>query len=64
MTNDAPAVDAATDEATQTLAADIVTYPDAPDECTLSPREVTEDQTTTAWITARGDAFVSADEMR
>jgi len=64
MTNDLPAADPATDEPTQTLAADVVSYAGAPDECTLSPRDATDDRTTTAWLTARGDAFVALDEMR
>jgi hypothetical protein len=39
------------------LRAEVVTYDDAPDECTIFPEDVSEEQRTTAWITARGGSF-------
>jgi hypothetical protein len=39
------------------LRAEVVTYDDAPDECTIYPENVSEEQRTTAWITARGGSF-------
>jgi len=39
------------------LSAEVVSYDDAPDECTIFPEDVSEEQRTTAWITARGEAF-------
>lgn len=39
------------------LRAEVVSYDDAPSECTMFPDDVSEDQRTTTWITARGDAF-------
>jgi len=41
------------------LTAEIVSYDDGPDECTIYPEDVSDEQRTTAWITARGDAFCS-----
>jgi hypothetical protein len=41
------------------LSAEVVSYDDAPDECTIYPVDVSEAQRTTAWITARGDSFCS-----
>lgn len=64
MTKDPQTSDAVADEPEETLAADVVTYAGAPDECTLSPRAASEERETTAWITARGDAFVAVAEMR
>jgi hypothetical protein len=49
---------------TRALVADVVSYADAPDECTLSPDAVPAAKRTTAWLSARGDAFVSLAEMR
>jgi hypothetical protein len=51
-------------DGTARLVADVVTYRDAPDECTLSPANAAEGAQTTAWLTARGDAFVTLDSMR
>jgi len=42
----------------------VVDYDDAPDECTIYPRTVSEDQRTTAWITAREGSFCSLPAMR
>lgn len=41
------------------LRAEVVSYDDAPDECTVFPEDVAEEQRTTAWITARGESFCS-----
>lgn len=41
------------------LRAEVVSYDDEPDECTIYPEDVSDEQRTTAWITARGDAFCS-----
>jgi hypothetical protein len=41
-----------------------VEYVDRPDECTLYPRATSRDELMTTWMTARGDAFVDAQEMR
>ena len=41
------------------LRAEVVSYDDAPDECTIFPDEVNEEQRTTVWITARGESFCS-----
>ena len=42
----------------------VVDYDDAPDECTIYPRTVSERQRTTAWITAREGSFHPLIEMR
>lgn len=39
------------------LRAEVVSYDDAPSECTLYPDDVPEAERTTTWITAQGDAF-------
>lgn len=43
------------------LSAEVVSYDDAPDECTIYPEDVSDAQRTTAWITARGGSFCSVD---
>ncbi|WP_121742136.1 DUF7511 domain-containing protein [Natronorubrum halophilum] len=37
---------------------------DAPDECAIFPREATEEELMTNWITAHDDSFVSLTSMR
>ncbi|SEH12694.1 hypothetical protein SAMN04487967_0920 [Natronorubrum sediminis] len=37
---------------------------DAPDECAIFPRGVSDDILTTTWITAQADSFVSLESMR
>lgn len=44
--------------------ATVVTYEDGPCRCTIHPREVTDQDETTAWITAESGAFFSVDEVR
>ena len=41
-----------------------VEHDDAPDECAIFPREATEEQLMTTWITAHDDAFVALESMR
>ncbi|ELY44313.1 DUF7511 domain-containing protein [Natronorubrum sulfidifaciens] len=36
----------------------------APDECAIFPREATEDELMTHWITAHDESFVSLESMR
>lgn len=42
------------------FAATIVTHEDAPDECTIYPRDVDEASRTTTWITAKEGSFCSS----
>lgn len=42
------------------LESTIATYDDQPDECTLHPPEPTDSERTTAWVTAKQGAYVSA----
>jgi hypothetical protein len=42
----------------------VVSYDDAPDECTIYPKHVRDDREMTAWITARGDSFCSVQSRR
>lgn len=37
---------------------------DAPDECAVFPREATEEELMTAWITAQEGSFVDLESMR
>ena len=46
------------------FAAAIVTYEDAPDECTIYPEDVSTGQRQTTWITAKEGSFCSARERR
>jgi len=39
-------------------------YADAPDECTIAPRDVPEDRLRTTWLTAEEGSFCSAEAMR
>ncbi len=36
----------------------------APDECAIFPREATEEELLTTWVTAQGDSFVDLESMR
>jgi hypothetical protein len=40
----------------------VVRYSDAPNECTIYPRDVTQDENTTWWISAREGSFCSLDD--
>ncbi|MFB6160519.1 MAG: transcriptional regulator [Haloferacaceae archaeon] len=51
-------------DAPHPLAAEIVLARDEPPACTVFPRGATASERLTAWITATGDAFVSAEDMR
>jgi len=42
------------------FAATVVSYDDAPDECTIYPRNLDEADRRTAWITAKEDSFCSS----
>lgn len=46
------------------LIATVVTYDDAPDECTIHPKTVPDGQRTTAWISAKEGSFFSLVEYR
>ncbi|SEW03668.1 DUF7511 domain-containing protein [Natrinema salifodinae] len=48
------------------IALDHVTIenPDAPDECAMFPRDASEDEMQTAWISAYDDSFVNLETMR
>lgn len=52
------------DHRLESLEATVVTYDDAPDECTIYPRVAPETYRTTAWITATEGAFCEILEMR
>lgn len=41
----------------------VVEYETRTDRCTVYPRERTEEETLTTWLTADVDAFVSLEEM-
>lgn len=42
----------------------VVTYDDAPDECTIHPANVSVGETTTAWISAEEGSFISIEDSR
>ena len=46
------------------LTAHVESYDGAPDECTIYPTGIGDDDRTTRWITARGDSYVGVSEMR
>jgi hypothetical protein len=46
------------------LLSTVVHYEDAPDECTLYPRDATEAELVTTWLTAREGSFVALEDMR
>ncbi|ARS89527.1 DUF7511 domain-containing protein [Natrarchaeobaculum aegyptiacum] len=48
------------------LELDVVTVEndDAPDECAIFPRNASEEQLMTTWISAHEDSFVGLDSMR
>ncbi|ADE04094.1 MULTISPECIES: DUF7511 domain-containing protein [Haloferax] len=52
--------DAADDE----LVAIVAPYDDAPDECTIFPAGLTEDELLTTWLSAQEGAYVALAEMR
>ncbi|KTG30423.1 DUF7511 domain-containing protein [Haloferax profundi] len=41
----------------------VAPYDDAPDECTIFPAGLSEDELTTTWISAQEGSYVSLDEM-
>ena len=55
---------APTDESSAELDHVTVENDDAPDECAIFPREASEAELMTTWITACEDSFVSLDSMR
>lgn len=42
----------------------VVSHDDGPDECTVYPVDVTEDELLTRWITAEEGSYVSVHRMR
>lgn len=46
------------------LVATVVTYDDAPDECTLYPLDATEQELLTCWLSAETDSFVALEDAR
>jgi len=53
-----------TDESPTELDHVTVENEDAPDECAIFPREATEDELMTNWISAHDDSFVALESMR
>lgn len=43
----------------ESFEATVVSYEDAPDECTIYPTDVSGDRRTTTWITAKEGSFFS-----
>ncbi|KAB1189218.1 MULTISPECIES: hypothetical protein [Haloferax] len=41
----------------------VAPYDDAPDECTIFPAGLSEDELLTTWISAQEGSYVSLDEM-
>ncbi|KAB1194811.1 hypothetical protein GJR96_06970 [Haloferax sp. MBLA0076] len=41
----------------------VAPYDDAPDECTIFPAGLSEDELVTTWISAQEGSYVSLDEM-
>lgn len=41
----------------------VAPYDDAPDECTIFPAGLSEEELLTTWISAKEGSFVSLDEM-
>jgi hypothetical protein len=41
----------------------VAPYDDAPDECTIFPAGISEDELLTTWISAQEGSYVSLDEM-
>lgn len=48
----------------EAFAAALVTYEDAPDECTIYPEDIPSSQRQTTWITAKEGSFCSAKDAR
>jgi hypothetical protein len=46
------------------LVAAVVSYDDAPDECTIYPADADDDDLVTRWITAQAGSFVPLAETR
>jgi len=46
------------------LVAEVEHREDAPDECTIAPRDAHSWDRLTRWLSADGDAFVAVEEMR
>ncbi|RDZ64012.1 hypothetical protein C5B90_12985 [Haloferax sp. Atlit-12N] len=46
------------------LVAIVAPYDDAPDECTIFPAGLSEDELLTTWLSAQEGAYVSLAEMR
>jgi hypothetical protein len=57
-------VEARLDDRVPMLAAEIVTGNDRPAECTVYPRDATETERMTRWITAEEGSFIALEEMR
>ncbi|MFC4357659.1 hypothetical protein ACFO0N_06815 [Halobium salinum] len=59
-----PSDDSAADYHPPELVGTVVRYDGAPDECTVYPRDATEAELLTTWITAAESSFVDLEEMR
>ncbi|ELY47880.1 MULTISPECIES: DUF7511 domain-containing protein [Natronorubrum] len=53
-----------TEEPTAELDHATIENENAPDECAIFPREATEEELMTNWITAHADSFVSLESMQ
>jgi hypothetical protein len=63
-TQQRPADQSAQSDSAPDLASAVERYEDAPDECTIYPVGVSEDELVTTWITAREEHFVALEAMR
>ncbi|MFD1563080.1 hypothetical protein ACFR99_05920 [Haloarchaeobius amylolyticus] len=52
------------DHETVTLESTVVRYEDGPDRCTIAPRECSETERVTRWLSANLEAVVDLDELR
>ena len=52
------------DHDTVALKSTVVRYEDGPDRCTIAPRECSEAEQSTRWISTDAEAVVDLDEMR
>lgn len=48
----------------ESFAAKVVSYDDDPDQCTIFPTDVSEDQRTTTWISAEEGSYCSLHSCR
>ncbi|WP_049922684.1 DUF7511 domain-containing protein [Halopiger djelfimassiliensis] len=66
MTNDIDTQRTGPEETAAAIALDHVTIENenAPDECALFPREASEEELMTNWITAHDESFVALESMR